>query len=79
MRKVLVGALAGLTLIAGQAVAAGASQPVTVGDRVGAAAGETRGYGMIFENTPVVLEVLVFVGLGWGAIELFDNDDSRSG
>ena len=44
MRKMILGGLVALTLVAGQAVAAGASAPLSVGDRVGPLKGSLRGF-----------------------------------
>lgn len=75
MRKVLAGALAGLTLIGGQAVAAGASQPLSVGDRVGATAGESRN--ALPQYLVPAVAIIAIIG---GAIVLTDDDDGpRSG
>jgi len=75
MRKVLVGALAGLTLIAGQALAAGASQPVKVGDRIGATSGPSSEF---IETVPVWVWVGGALVLTYVIVEANDDDKSRS-
>lgn len=75
MRKILVGALAGLTLIGGQALAAGASQPLKVGDRLGATSGPSSEF---LERVPVVVWVAGIAVVTWVVVEANDDDDSRS-
>lgn len=75
MRTVLVGALAGLALIGGQAFAAGASQPLKVGDRVGATSGPSSEF---LETVPVWAWIGGALVLTWVVVEANDDDDSRS-
>lgn len=75
MRKVLVGALAGLALIGGQAVAAGARQPLRMGDRVGATAGPSS---RNFDAPAIVWLTVVAVIVAGAAYGLTNEDKSRS-
>lgn len=78
MRKFVIGGLVGLSLIAGQAVAAGAAQPLSVGDRVGAVQGASHRAMPRFGHIPTP----VWFALGLTTIIVFaanqENDHPRS-
>lgn len=64
---------AGLARLAGQAVAAGQASTPRVGDRLGAAVGESSD----FRSTPVI-GILAAAGVLAAAIVVFPDDDSES-
>ena len=74
MRKTIAAVTTGLLLVAGQAAAAGSTSAVTrVGDRVGAASGESS------EFAGVPLPVLIIgVAVLVAAVVVATDDDSES-
>jgi len=73
MKKTIAAITAGLLLVAGQAVAQNNSATVRVGDRVGAAAGESNE----FAGVPIAVLLIggaVLVGL----VVVATDDDSES-
>ena len=73
MKKTLAAVTAGLALVAGQAVAAGQAATPRVGDRLGAAVGESSD----FRGVPVI-GILAAAGVLAAAIVVFSDDDSES-
>lgn len=74
MKKTIAAVTAGLLLVAGQAVAANTTQPV-VGDRLGAAVGDSEEFS---GGVPVGL---IFAALAVGAFVVFadaNDDESES-
>ena len=73
MRKTIAAVTAGLLLVAGQAAAAGSSASVRVGDRIGAAEGESSEFAGI--PLPVVL---IGAAVIVATVVVATDDDSES-
>lgn len=73
MKKAIAAAALGVLLVAGQAAAANNTAAVRVGDRVGAAAGESSE----FAGVPLPV-LLVGAAIIVGAVVVASDDDSES-
>lgn len=74
MRKTIAAVTVGLLLVAGQAAAAGSTNPVVrVGDRIGASSGEAAE----FAGVPLPV-LLVGAAVLVGAVVVASDDDSES-
>lgn len=73
MKKTIAAAVAGLLLVAGQAVAAGQASTPRVGDRLGATAGTSSE----FAGIPVVA-LIAGLGILAATIVVVSDDDSES-
>jgi hypothetical protein len=73
MRKTIAAVTVGLLLVSGQAAAAGSNAAARVGDRIGAASGETSE----FAGVPLPV-LLVGAAVVVGAVVVASDDDSES-
>ena len=73
MKKTIAAVTAGLLLVSGQALAAGQSSAVRVGDRVGPQAGESSE----FAGIPLI-GLIAAAGVLAAVIVVASNDDSES-